>query len=147
MKKFIYLAFILAIVSSCATFGTASVISTPVHNSVVVASTTDAKLSVSENKITYKYYPNKDEKKVLSIDKLVENAKYAALQANGNSDVMVNVAVYVSVYKNKVEYISVSGYPAKYIDFKSSDRISEGSCAADSSSPKMLKKRGLFRRR
>lgn len=146
MKRLFYLAFILAIVSSCATFGEALVTSTPVHNTVV-ASATDAKLSVSENKITYKYYPNKDEKKVLPIDKLIENAKYAALQANGNSDVLVNVAVYISVYKNKVEYISVSGYPAKYTDFKSSDRISEGSCSADSSAPKVLKKRGLFRRR
>lgn len=145
MKRFIYLAFILAIVSSCATLGTASVVSTPVHNTVVVASTTDAKLSVSENKINYKYYPTKDEKKVLSIDKMVENAKYAALQANGNFDVLVDVAVYISLNKTKVEYISVSGYPAKYTDFKSSDRIPEGSFAADSSLPVI--KRGLFRRK
>ena len=76
---------------------------------------------------------------------MVENAKYAALQANGNYDVLVDVAVYISLNKTKVEYISVSGYPAKYTDFKSSDRIPEGSFAAESSLPVI--KRGLFRRK
>ena len=53
---------------------------------------------------------------------LVQNAIYAALEENGNADELVEVSYYVSAKRGfltkRVRSISVTGYPAYYVDFR-----------------------------
>lgn len=83
---------------------------------------TRATLVVNQKRVSYTYVPTKQNAKNLSIDQLVQNAVYMALQANGNADVMVkvnyNVEMKWSFFGKRVKKISVSGYPAHYRDFR-----------------------------
>lgn len=83
---------------------------------------TKATLVVSPKRVSYTYVPTKTNSKNLSIDQLVQNATYMALQANGNADVMVkvnyNVVMKWSLFGKRVKSISLSGYPAHYRDFR-----------------------------
>ncbi len=83
---------------------------------------TKATLVVSPKRVSYTYVPTKTNAKTLTIDQLVQNATYMALQANGNADVMVkvnyNVVMKWSFFGKRVKSISISGYPAHYRDFR-----------------------------
>ena len=53
---------------------------------------------------------------------MLANAQYAAQKAHGSGDVMVNVSYMVDgkkfLAKTKVKKITVTGYPARYVDFR-----------------------------
>lgn len=120
MKKFLLLSLVVLSFTSCS-IHKASVASTPIY-SPVVETLTMASLDVSATKITFRYTPELSDSRRLPVDQLVKNAIYAALQANGNADELVGVNYYVStrfgLFGRKVRSISVSGYPAHYIDYR-----------------------------
>lgn len=123
MKKFLVIsmaAFVMAFASSCSV-NRAMVKSTEVnHPSVETA--TMASLDISKKRITYTYTPTTTDSKNLSESKLIQNAVFKALEANGNADVLVQVNSMVHMRKglfgSRVKSITVSGYPAYYVDFR-----------------------------
>ena len=84
---------------------------TPVYTPAV-ETTTMATLEVSPNKITYRYVPDRKSAKTLPMWQLTQNAVYAALQENGN------VSAKRGFFSRRVTSISVTGYPAYYVEFR-----------------------------
>lgn len=131
MKKITLLAIAIASVfTSCSTtmstIPTSSLVS---HtrmvdingNKPIVVTNLMADLEVSPNKITFFYIPTKSVNKA-GYNNVVETAVREALIANNNADVLVNLDKQVKFDHNgAVESITVSGYPAKYVNFRSLD--------------------------
>ena len=94
MKKFVLLAALLLAATSCSVINRAQVETTPDRKSA----------------------------KTLPMWQLTQNAVYAALQENGNADELVEVSYYVSAkrgfFSRRVTSISVTGYPAYYVEFR-----------------------------
>ena len=121
MKKVLLIAAVVLTAASCSMIHRAQVSTTPVY-SPVVETTTMATLEVSPKKITYNYVPDRKSAMTLPQAQLVQNAIYAALEENGNADELVEVSYYVSAKRGlltkRVRSISVTGYPAYYVDFR-----------------------------
>ncbi len=119
MKKLLFIAVIGATLSSCASLNRATVISTNAP-APVRATTTVANLEINKNRISYTYVPSKADSKHLSKAQLIDNAIYMALKENGNADVMVKVNYFITQKKfpKRIKSISLSGYPAKYVNFR-----------------------------
>lgn len=81
-----------------------------------------ATIKVYPQKVTYDYYPDKKTAKSLELNQLIKNAIYTALQENGNADELVQVSYSITTkrgfFRNIVRRITVSGYPAYYMDFR-----------------------------
>ena len=95
---------------------------TSTHSKVQVVQPTVAilaDLEVSKEKISYFFLPSQT---VVNggFENVVNTAVREALIANGNADVLVALEQQVKYDANgKVESITVSGYPAKYVNFRS----------------------------
>ena len=118
MKKLVLFAVIMIAVSVCAP---TRLINTATHKKMAVSSPVAAvfaDLSVSEKKISYFMMPSKTVSNG-GFDNVVNTAVREALLANGDADVLVGLETQVK-YDNKgqVESITVSGYPAKYVNFR-----------------------------
>ncbi len=119
MKNLLFIAVIGATLSSCASLNRATVVSTsapaPIRTTTSVAS-----IEVGENRISYTYVPSKADAKRLSEAQLLDNAIYMALQENGNADILVKVNYYITrkTFPKRIQSIALSGYPAKYVDFR-----------------------------
>jgi len=119
MKKLLFFIVIGATFSSCASLNRATVVSTstpaPIRTTTAVAN-----LDVSKTRISYTYVPSKADSKRLSEAQLIDNAIYMALKENGNADVLVKVNYYITrkTFPKRIQSISLSGYPAKYVDFR-----------------------------
>lgn len=91
-------------------------------NFPAVETATFATIEVSPCKIQYHYIPDKKTAKSLSMKQLLQNAIFNALQENGNADALVQVNYSVATkrgfFKRVVKSITVSGYPATYVDFR-----------------------------
>jgi len=120
MKKLFAIGVLAMLLSSCSTHK-ALVNTTRVHHPVI-ESTTMATVDVDKKRISYTYVPTRQDAKVLSETQLIQNAMYMALAANGNADVLVKVNSFVTYKKGllgkRVKSISISGYPARYVDFR-----------------------------
>lgn len=117
MKKILLLGVVAFVLSSC-TVHRASVVTTtqPVSTRTT---TTVASLNISQKRISHTYKPTRSDRKRLSSAQLVQNAMYEALSNNGNADVLVKVNSYVTASAwGRVKAITVSGYPAYYVDFR-----------------------------
>ena len=78
-----------------------------------------ADLDVAPNKISYFFLPSQTVVKG-GFDNVVNTAIREALIANGNADVLVALEQQVKYGADgNVESITVSGYPAKYVNFRS----------------------------
>ncbi|MBQ5691443.1 MAG: hypothetical protein IIV24_08110 [Alistipes sp.] len=78
-----------------------------------------ADLQVSPTKISYFFLPSQTVQNG-GFDNVVNTAVREALIANGNADVLVGLEQQVKYDANGVvESITVSGYPAKYVNFRS----------------------------
>ena len=119
MKKLLFFIVIGATFSSCASLNRATVVSTstpaPIRTTTAVAN-----LDVGETRISYTYVPSKADSKRLSEAQLIDNAIYMALKEHGNADVLVKVNYYITrkTFPKRIQSISLSGYPAKYVDFR-----------------------------
>ena len=91
-----------------------------VETSLVSAASAD--LEISNQKISYTYYPKKAERKS-GFKHILNNATAAALKENGNADVLVErqyeaVVKKRLIRKDKVKSITVTGYPGTYKNFQ-----------------------------
>lgn len=79
-------------------------------------------LDVSSQKISYTYTPSKEVSSA-GLDNCISAAVLEALAANGGGDVLVETqtAVVERGFFNKIKSVTVSGYPARYKNFRPAD--------------------------
>ena len=123
MKKLIFLIATAALVASCgATSPEAKLIGTSTHTKVGVVQpvvAVFADLEVSPQKISFFYLPNRTVVKG-GYENVVDSAVREALASNGDADVLVGLETQVKYNaEGEPESITVSGYPAKYVNFRS----------------------------
>lgn len=121
MKKFIILlAVSIAAVSCSSLMKTAS--EQNVNGNIAAAVIAD--LDISNQKITYTYVPTLNVRK-LGAKNCINAAISEALLANGNGDILIETQAAViqtqGLFGRKIKSVTVSGYPAKYKNFKSAD--------------------------
>jgi ABC-type Fe3+-hydroxamate transport system substrate-binding protein len=128
MKKLIVLAIAAVLMSSCTTI-TKTATSKPVKTEVITSVLAD--LDVSPDKVTYYYVPTNAVHKA-GVKNILNSAIREALAANGDADVFVGLEYEVKSKRylflfTVVERIVISGYPAKYKNFRSpsDDKIIE----------------------
>lgn len=106
------------LLSSCSTVKKSS---TSVDISTPVLTETVADLNVQPHKISYTLHPSAairrgGDKNVIKV------AVAEALKANGDADVLVGMQYEIKkrkgLFGTKVKYVTVTGYPAKYSNFK-----------------------------
>ena len=124
MKKSFFLMAIATVVllASCSLGGPKSLVKTTATHTRINAATpvvaVFADLDVSPNKISYFYIPSTTVA-AGGLDNVVNSAVHEALIANNNADVLVGLETQVK-YNDKgvIESITVTGYPAKYVNFR-----------------------------
>ncbi len=121
MKKFLILSVLAsAMFVSCSV--PTKLTNTATHNKINVldpVTAVFADLDVSPNKISFFYIPSQT---VVSAgpENVINSAIREALIANGNADVLVALEHQIKYSANgSIESITVTGYPAKYINFRS----------------------------
>ena len=78
-----------------------------------------ADLDVSPNKISFFYIPS-GTVVTAGPQNVIDSAIREALMANGNADVLVGLEKQIKYSGDgKIESITVTGYPAKYVNFRS----------------------------
>lgn len=121
MKQLFVIGVLGILLSSCSNYSKVMVNTSRV-NHPVIESTTMATISVDKKRISYTYVPTKQDTKALTEEQLIQNAIYMALSVNGNADVLVKVNTFVTYKKvmliKRIKSISVSGYPARYVNFR-----------------------------
>lgn len=119
MKKLFMFLAVAALTASC-TMTKHSVKAVDVQNPIVT--TTVASLDVENTPISYEYVPTREDRKALTFKELLGNAQYLALKEHKKGDVLVQVSYSVSAKRifgaMKVKKILVTGYPAKYKNFR-----------------------------
>jgi len=122
MKKILILLSCAIALSSCAI--QTSVVRQASLESYVLETPTVADLSVSPTRVTYLYTPTGPESRSLKLEQLIDNAIYKCTTKE-DADVLANVSYYISAKKGlfgkKVKSIRVTGYPAKYMNFRAAD--------------------------
>ena len=125
MKKSLFIVLVAATFASCSVTAPASMAkltNTSTHSKIQVIQPTVAVLAdleVSPNKISYFFLPSQTVVKA-GFENVVNTAIREALIANGNADVLVALEQQVKYGADgNVESITVSGYPAKYVNFRS----------------------------
>ena len=107
--------------SSCSTFRKSGIPVTSVSTPLIETATA-ADLNIQPTKIAYTYYPKKTEARHLSNNDLLRNAIYKALQINGNYDALVELNYQMktkaTLFGTRVTEITVTGYPAKFENFR-----------------------------
>lgn len=116
MKKLFFILLAVAMTSSCS-----MLINTATHKKVNVQkpiAAVFADLDVSPTKVVYFSMPSKSVAKG-GLDNVINTAVREALMANGDADVFVGLETQVKYAKNgKIESVTISGYPAKYTNFR-----------------------------
>ena len=78
-----------------------------------------ADLDVAPAKISFFYIPSKTVVNA-GTDNVIDSAVHEALLANGNADVLVGLEKQIKYTpEGQIESITVTGYPAKYVNFRS----------------------------
>lgn len=125
MKKSLLFILVAGMFAGCSVTSPATMAkltNTSTHSKVHIVQPTVAVLAdldVSTTKISYFFLPSQT---VVNggFENVVNTAVREALIANGNADVLVALEQQVKYDANgKVESITVSGYPAKYVNFRS----------------------------
>ena len=119
MKKIFMILAAAAMMASC-TITKHSAKTVDVANPIVT--TTVASLEVESTPISYEYVPSKQDRKALTMKELLGNAQYLALKEHKKGDVLVQVSYSITAKRicgfTKVKKILVTGYPAKYKNFR-----------------------------
>lgn len=112
------------LMSSCnmSMLGPKSIVKTTATHTRISAATpvvaVFADLDVSPEKISFFYIPSTTVAKG-GYDNVVNAAVHEALINNGNADVLVGIETQVKYNdKGDIESITVTGYPAKYVNFR-----------------------------
>jgi hypothetical protein len=124
MKKFILVIATAIVLSSCGVSmpkPEPKLVSTSTHTKINAATpvvAVFADLEVSPDKITFFYLPSKTVVKG-GIDNVIDSAVREALASNGNADVLVGLETQIKYNDlGEAESITVTGYPAKYVNFR-----------------------------
>ena len=123
MKKIFTLVAVATMFTACSvsSLSMARLENTSTHTKVQVVQPVAAVLAdldVAPNKISYFFLPSQTVVKG-GFDNVVNTAIREALIANGNADVLVALEQQVKYGADgNVESITVSGYPAKYVNFR-----------------------------
>lgn len=116
MKKYLIAVACIAMMASCSTIRTSSVSTVDVATEVESANQAD--LEIATRKISYTYVPTKQDRKT-GLKNVVNNAVTEALKENGNADVLVHMNYDATMKRRgKVKKVIITGYPAKYTNFK-----------------------------
>ena len=121
MKKFFLLSVLAsAMFVSCTPI--TKLTNTATHRNVNVlepVAAVFADLDVSPTKISFFYIPSKTVVNA-GFDNVIDSAVREALLANGNADVLIGLEKQIKYTpEGTIESITVSGYPAKYVNFRS----------------------------
>lgn len=120
-KALLFLCAVVCVLSSCSTISKTSSsrnINAPLAAAVI------SDLDVSGQKISYTYTPPKSVRRG-GLNNCINSAIREALAKNGDFDVLVEtqqeLVIYRGIFVKKVQTITVTGYPAKYKNFRSAD--------------------------
>jgi len=122
MKKILAFVCVALFAASCTTVvKTAKTADTPAS----LLSATVADLEVSPERISYTMVPD-DKIRRGGLSNVKQAAENEALAKNGNADVLVDAEYVITstnylIFGKKVESITVTGRPAKYVNFRSLD--------------------------
>ena len=123
MKKLLFISVVAStLLTGCATtlLTQSNVLRCNETNPVVVTDIM-ADLEVSPKKATFFYIPSMAVNRAGSKN-VLETAVREALIANGNADVFVQLDKQMKLNsRGQIESITISGYPAKYVNFRSLD--------------------------
>ena len=116
----------VVLMASCSLGGPKSLVKTTATHTRISAATpvvaVFADLDVWPNKISYFYIPSTTVAKG-GFDNVVNAAVREALGNNDNADVLVGREFQVKYYdKGVIESITVTGYPAKYVNFRNATK-------------------------
>lgn len=145
MKKLMILAVLAMAFASCSS--PAKLMNSSTHKKMVVAQplvAVFADLDVSPTKITYFMMPSKTVRNG-GYENVVNSAVREALLANGDADVLVGLETQVKYGSDGlVESITVSGYPAKYVNFRNAgdEYLKNMQVPAENSTPSLFGKLG-----
>ena len=119
MKKVFLAASVVALcLTSCTTVRKSA---TTIDIATKVCSPNSAVLEVSEKRVTYKFYHEKRVRRG-GLNNIKNTAVREALAENGDGDVLVDAKFDVTTRRGlmgtKVKSVIVTGYPAKYKNFK-----------------------------
>lgn len=124
MKKFILVIASAILLASCGVSmpkPEPKLVSTSTHTKISAATpvvAVFADLDVSPDKITFFYLPSKTVVKG-GLDNVIDSAVREALASNGNADVLVGLETQIKYNDlGEAESITVTGYPAKYVNFR-----------------------------
>lgn len=121
MKKFFVFVIAMMALTSCTSYSTIrkTATSQPVETGVITAVLAD--LEVSPDKITYYYSPTAAIH-LEGVNNILNSAIREALAANGDADVLVALEYETKLKRSWcgtiVEHIVITGYPAKYKNFR-----------------------------
>ncbi len=120
MKKVLFFVLAVAALTSCSTLRKSTARTMEVESGL--KSNTEADLVVSDQRITYEYTPNRQERK-RGVNFVVTNAVAKALEANGNADVLVEKQYDITyktrfIFGKKITKVKVSGHPGTYKNFR-----------------------------
>lgn len=93
--------------------------SMPIDTDIISRNTAD--LTVSQEKVSTKYFPTKQERK-MGLNLIKQNAVAEVLEKNGNADVLVHPQYVIEkknyIFRSKILSVKVSGYPAFFKNIK-----------------------------
>ena len=124
MKKTLILAFVAVAFASCSM--PSKLINTSTYSDSAVKFQTTAVIAdvqVSEKKVSHLFVPSKT---VLAggYDNIIDSAVRETVQAAGDFDVLVALETQVKYDgEGQVESVLVTGYPGKYVNWRSSDEV------------------------
>ena len=123
MRKLLFILFASALLASCSTLhqtATQKDVSTPIISAVI------SDLDVSDNKISYTYEPTRQVRKG-GVQNCINSAIAEALKGSGG-DVLVETQKAIverrGLFVRKISKITVTGYPAKYKNFRNASEES-----------------------
>lgn len=119
MRKMIFAASIAMMAMASRTTVKKTATTVDVNNAMNSSSTVD--LEVSERRVSYTYYAEKNVRRG-GLGNVYAAAVKEALKANGNADVLVapefETRIKKGVFGKKVKTVIVTGYPATYRNFR-----------------------------
>lgn len=130
MKKGLFIVLLGALMASCSATmpkPAAKLVSSATHSTVNLAAPVVTPvivdLDVSPTKVSFFYLPSKTVVEA-GYENVVDSAVREALASNGDADVMVALETQTKYNaEGKVESITVTGYPAKYVNFRSGEYV------------------------
>ncbi|MDO4164425.1 MAG: hypothetical protein Q4D56_08570 [Bacteroides sp.] len=119
MKRILFGLSLVLLLGSCSMSRTST--STTLGVATSLTSVTSADLVVSSTKISYTYYPKKQDRKA-GMAHVISNAVAAALKENGNADILVEcqheMVIKSKLFGKKIKSVTVTGYPATFKNFR-----------------------------